>query len=265
MAQELTAQRIGLAAQSINLASTVLKSSNLDLVALVAHASTNAADEVVKWLSRERISEDAFVYAMSLAQNLAQPNTHGLRVLDGLEATSSRLYGLRLIMPGALGRTIVYDKQLRWIGTTEAVMLKYHPPVYAVEALCDLFARANMKENDSRIPAVKARIRPVVSKMVDSLHLHTVNMGQGTQPLPACLESLPKHYLADFSLSDAISTLAGMGNSSIMVQMDCCIVDIVDWIYHHWTGSLTISLDNQIVYEEQMGKSEHSLLNVYRE
>src|SRR5436305_12214260 len=125
MAQELTAQRLGLAARGIDLTSTVLKSSNLDLVSLVAHGSTKAADEVVKWLSRERISEEAFVYSMSMGQNLAQPKTNGLKVLDRLERTSSRLYGLRLIMPGALGRTVMYDEQLRWIGTTEAVILKY--------------------------------------------------------------------------------------------------------------------------------------------
>jgi hypothetical protein len=259
MAQELTAQNLAVAARGIDLTSSVLKSSNLDLVSLVAHASTSAADEIVKWLSRERISDEAFVYSMSMGQNLAQPNTNGLEILDGLERTSSRLYGLRLIMPGALGRTIVYDEQLRWIGTTEVVILKYHPPTYAVEALCNLFASTNLKEDDPRIPAVKARIRPVISKMVDSLHLHTVNIGQRTQPLPACIEALPKHYLADFSLSGAIRRLASMADGDVIVQMNCCIVELVDWIFHHWIGKLIICINNEIAYDKQLGDSEQTL------
>lgn len=77
---------------------------------------------------------------------------------------------------------------------------------------------------------MKARIRPVVSKVMDSLHLHTVNMGQGAQPLPSCLLSLPKHYLANFSLSSAIGKLTDLGSCSFIVQMNGFIIDLVDWI-----------------------------------
>lgn len=74
----------------------VIHVSILDLVATVAYASTNATDEVVNWLSCERISQGAFLYAMSFGQNLAQSDIHGFQVLNGLEATLSRLHGLPL-------------------------------------------------------------------------------------------------------------------------------------------------------------------------
>jgi hypothetical protein len=57
------------------------------------------------------------------------------------------------------------------------VMLKYYSPVFSVEVLCNLFARIKLNGNNPKIPAIKARIRLVVSKVVDSLHLYTVNIG----------------------------------------------------------------------------------------
>ncbi|OCL11913.1 hypothetical protein AOQ84DRAFT_313088 [Glonium stellatum] len=260
MSQDPITPRLDLATRTIDLTSTVIRGSHLDLVSLVAESSTKAANETIRWLARERISEKAFVYAMQLGRNIAQPNANGLSVLEKLEQTSSRLYGLDLIMPGALGRTILYDERLRWIGTTEAVILKYHPPAYTVEALCDLFASTNLKENDPRIPAVKARLRSVISKAVDSIHLHTVNMGQGTKSLPARIEELPKHYMADFSLTGAIRTLQAMADSNILVQMNCCIIDLLDWIFHHWTGKLVLSVNNEIAFDEQLGDSEFKLI-----
>lgn len=259
MSRGLTSPRLDLASRTIDLATTITRGSKLDLVSLVAEASTKAANETIRWLARERISEKAFVYTMQLGRNIAQPNLNGLSVLEKLEQTSSRLYGLDLIMPGALGRTVLYDEHLRWIGTTEAVILKYHSPTYAVEALCDLFASTSLKENDPRIPAVKAGIRPVISKAVDSVHLHTVNMGQGAQSLPAHIEALPKHYIADITLTGAIRTLQAMADSDILVQMNCSIIDLLDWIFHHWNGKLVLSVNNEITFDKQLGDSEYPL------
>jgi hypothetical protein len=259
MAEGSNSQRLDQAARSIDLASTVLKSSNLDLVSLVAQASTKAANEVLEWLAREKISKPAFVYTMTLGQNIAQPNLNGLQVLEELEQTSSKLYGMHLVMPGALGRKIIYDEQLRWVGTTEAVILKYHPPSYAVEALCDLFVLTSLEENDARAPAMKARVRPVISKMVDSVHLHTTNMVQGTKPLPAFLEALPKHYLATFTLADAIRTLQSLDKSDLLMKMSCCVIELVDWTLHHWNGKLTMAINNEILFDEQLGDSQYKL------
>jgi hypothetical protein len=170
---------------------------------------------------------------MELGQNVAQPNFRGINVLESLEKSPGKLFGLNLILPGAVRRTILYDNRLRWIGTTEAVILKYHTSQYAVDALCHLFASTISGMDDSREPFVKARIRPVISKVVDSIHLHTANMGHGVEQLPDCVKDLPKGYLQYFELASTIKALLRAKNSDGLVQMNRCIAELLDWILHH--------------------------------
>jgi hypothetical protein len=246
------------AVRAVDSIPSVLRVNNLDVVSLVAHASTSTGADLLKWLSWERISEETFLWAMRLGQNLAQPNENGAKVVDGLETTASKLYGLQLNPPGGLGRTVAYDKQLRWMVTTEAVILKHHGVAYAVEAFCEIFAKSMEKDaNSPRIPAIKARIRPAISKIVDSLHLHTVNMGHRIQPPPEILEALPKHYLAETWLADVVLAI-GKADRDVIVELNCYIPVIVEWIFHHWSGRLKITLNNRIEYDQQLGELQNT-------
>lgn len=259
MSESGPVQRLDVAARGMDLATTILKSTKLDVVALAAEGSTKAAGDLIRWLARERISESAFVQTMSLGQNIAHCNRNGLAILEKLEHTAGRLCSLRLVMPGALGRTIVDDERLQWISTTQTVLMKYQSCEFIIETLCDLFASTTLTAGDPRELVLKARIRPVIAKVVDSIHLHIVNMGHGAQKLPHAIDTLPKHYLASFVLAGAIKAIRDRADGNILVFMNGCIVDLLDWIIHHWTGMLCISVNNRVVSEEQMGMTRQKV------
>src|SRR5688572_10924278 len=115
MSSARPSQQLDLVTRSLDLANTISKNPSLDLVSLVASATSRAATDTIKWLARERIPENAFLDCMRLGQDLATPNVNGLEILKSPIDTSSMLSGLDLIMPGALGRTIQYDPRLRLI------------------------------------------------------------------------------------------------------------------------------------------------------
>ena len=115
---------------------------------------------------------------MEKAQDSADPNQNGVVVLKQLDVVASRLYGLQLIIPGALGRSILADNRLRWIATTEAVILKYHDMAYTIHVLCSLFlARTKIPYDGSQL-IYSTRLQPVVTKMVNSIGLHVNQHGQ---------------------------------------------------------------------------------------
>jgi hypothetical protein len=259
MSRGQTAMDLDLVTRSIDLTTAILRGTKLDLVSIVADSTTKIASHIIKWLAREQISENSFLHTMKLGLNIAQPNKTGLKILQRLEQTSSKLYGLDLILPGALGRTILYDERLRWIGTTEAVLLRYHPPEYAVDALSKLFIVYHMDEDDTKADAMESIIRPVLEKIVDSIHLHVTNMGMGTDPSPKCLDHLTKHYIDHFNLADMVKAFAGVSGCDLLLQMNCYIVEIIDWLLTHWSGRFYLCVDNEIAVSETLGTSSCNL------
>lgn len=255
MANDALARQLDVTARSIELVTTAATSPFIDIVASITQTGSGAATEIIKWLARERLPQDAFIYTMSLGQSLAAPNSNGQLVLKQLETTASRLYGLQLVIPGALGRNILADPKLRWVGTTEAVILKYHRVDYTAEVLSDLFVSTKIAHGDSRRTIAMARVRPVIDKIVDSIHLHTVNMGQGVAQLPGFVDSASKHYLAPFILAEAIVAIQQLSGKNIVVQMEVFVIDLFCWIYHHWPGKIVVGISNNIVFEEILGDS----------
>lgn len=250
--------------QSSTLAASVLDLSarSIDLVSVVAKSSgslASAGTELIKWLAREGIPDEAFLFAMTKAQDFADPNPNGAVVLKQLNVVASRLYGLQLVMPGALGRIILADNRLRWIATTEAVILKYHDMAYTIQVLCSLFlARTRIPYDGSQL-IYSTRLQPVVTKMVTSIGLHAINMGNGVGPLPDSLEALPKHYLTPQTFAESVQTIQGISQSDILVQVECCAIDLLSWIYHHWIGTLSVSGENTIIFHEPVGESSLNL------
>ena len=262
MSKNQTSTNLDLLTRSIDLTTVTLRGARLDLVSIVQDAATKAGTDLIKWLAREQITEQSFIFTMKHGSSIAHPNETGLKVLQKLEQTSSRLYGLHLILPGALGRTILYDEHLKWIGTTEAVLLKYHPMEYVVDTLCKLFIVHNMDEEDSKADATESVIRPVLEKAVDSIHLHVTNMGFWTEPSCNSLDHLTRHYIDPENLAFMIQEFSDSSDCDLMLRMDCYIVEIIDWILAHWSGRLEICINNEIVFHETLGISSYLLTAV---
>jgi len=257
--QSPKAQKLDVIARGLDLAAVATRHTPVDLVGIATSEAAKLGSDLVRWLAHERISEGAFVHAMSLGRNIAQCNNNALVVLDGLEQTASRFYALQLVMPGALGRTIVYDESLRWISTTQTVLLRHQTCEYVVDTLCGLFASTILEEGDPRVAVLNARIRPVLSRVVDSIHLHITNMGYEATKLPGAIDELPKHYTASFVLSSAIKAIQDRADGDVFIFMEACIVDLVDWVFHHWMGVLCATVNNRVVFEEALGMAPHRL------
>ena len=138
-----------------------LAARSIDLIRVIAKASPNygsLAVDILQWLARERISNEASTFSLTLGQSFAAPNDKGLVLIRDLndkvshlcDDKISHLCGIQLILPGALGRTIMVDELHCWIATTEAVMLKYHNLVYTESALGDLLVYSKPSREDSR-------------------------------------------------------------------------------------------------------------------
>ena len=220
MSRNQASTDLDLLTRSIDLTTVTLRGARLDLISIVQDAATSAGTNLIKWLAREQITEQSFIFTMKHGSSIAHPNEAGLKVLQKLEQTSSRLNGLHLILPGALGRTILYDEHLKWIGTTEAVLLKYHPMEYVVDTLCKLFMVHNMDEEDLKADATESVIRPVLEKAVDSIHLHVTNMGFWTTPSPNSLDHLTKHFINPENLALMFQEFSDSSDCDLMLQID---------------------------------------------
>jgi hypothetical protein len=235
---------------------------SLDLINIVSKSSgnfTEAGLELLQWLGRAQISNDAFSFALSKGQDFAQPNEQGRVVLSHLDISASRLYGLRLIIPGALGRCIMLDPKLRWLASTAAVFLRYRDLTATSHLLIDLLVFLNIERGDLREDIYKERMSPVVEKMTSSIALHSVNMGQGVKDLPDALLNLPRQRIGHQVLVDAIIQIQRHSYSSLLCEMQYSELILMSWTYHHWNGKLVVVVDNTIIFQQQMGAEPRAL------
>jgi hypothetical protein len=257
----LQAGQMAAAARAMDLTTAIGKSGGLDLISLVAEAGTTAGIHVVKWLARERLDEEAFLQTMRAYQNFAHPNSNGQVILAQLQVNASKLFGLRLVMPGALGSIILRDKELRWVATTEAVILKYHLPKAVEKTFIDIFlmiAYPN-EHRESRLFFATALIQGVVQKMTDSIHLHTVNAGLEISPLPEDFEKFIGHCMVAQDLAHAIHDIQERIGSDIVVQAKYFAIDLLCWIYNHWNGVLVVSMQGKLFFDKALGTSPEIL------
>ena len=119
------------------------------------------------------------MFALDSAKDFAQPDANGEVILLYLEKTASRFNELQMVMPGAIGRAILADPSLSWLATTPAVLMKYHGLDYSSKALCDLALASIVAQTDHRRSAYLARMFPVMSSLVESIALHSMNSGYG--------------------------------------------------------------------------------------
>lgn len=255
-AMELSSSRVSgqidLASKSIDIVATIMKSSG---------TFGKASAELFQWLGRERLSESSFIYAMTLAQDFASPNRNGSLVLAELDATASRLYGLSLVLPGALGRTVLADPRLNWLASTQAVITKYHPGLEeCTEAMRNLFVSKVVDHDDFRRPVYEARVQPVVKKLVESIALHTTNVGSDVQSLPNELSGFSQHLLAPQFLAETLSAVQKHQDKDILIKATLFVTDLLAWILSHWQGRLSVAVENKTVYQEMLGTSGKEMM-----
>ncbi|KAI9689753.1 MAG: hypothetical protein M1822_009635 [Bathelium mastoideum] len=251
--QSLAAKRLDLSARSIDLLSVIAKSTS---------SLTDVARDIISWQGREGLSESQLTFALDATKDFAQPNANGEVILANLEKTASRLYGLQMVMPGAIGRAILADPSLSWLATTQAVLLKYHSLDYSSVALCDLALTSLVPPDDYRRSAYLARMFPVISKLVESIALHSTNSGCGVSDFPEALQKLPQHFQDASQFSRSVHAIQSATSQHLLVQMNYCVTGLLDWIVNHWQGVLTVSNDNKIVYQAPLGKRTNRLFFV---
>jgi len=248
-------------AKSMDVAARVV-----DLVGVVMNpAGITAAigKEVIRWLGRNSISDTSFTRVMTVGKGIAYPNLHGIQVLCGLDHTAGYLRDLRgvnLVTAGAFGRAVLQDPELRWMATTEAVILRYHDLKYATQALCDLLIDATDEQKD--LPLMTALVQPIIQEAVHSIALHTTNSAPNLAELPKELQRLGHHVMTANALFGAISATRKITSDDISIHMQYCATDLMNWIYHHWSGRLLVVSNNEKVYDEDLMHATHTAKRV---
>ncbi|KAF2235870.1 hypothetical protein EV356DRAFT_88490 [Viridothelium virens] len=248
--QNLAAKRLDLSARSLDLLSVITKSSD---------SLADVARDIISWRGREGLSEDQLTFALDAAKDFARPNANGEVISANLEKTASRLYGLQMVMPGAIGRAILADPRLSWLATTQAVLLKYHDLYYSSRALCNLTLTSIVAQDDHRRSAYFARMYPVISKLVESIAIHSTNPGYGVSDLPEALRELPQHFQDAGDFADSVHAIQGADQQQLLVQTEYCVTGLLDWIFNHWQGFVMVSVSNEVLYQAQLGKQTNRL------
>jgi hypothetical protein len=78
-------------------------------------------------------------------------------------------------------------------------------------------------------------------------------MGYTSTPLPKAIESLHPHFLGIRRVGHVIKKIRDMSHNDIVIEMDGCFLDLIDWIFHHWQGGLLVSVNNLIVLDKHFG------------
>lgn len=265
--------RMDVVARGLDLTTAILKSRS-ELIKIAIDTTTSlstSASDILHWIAHERISKTDYVYAMFPAEDFAMPNKNGLAVLETAKKYLEELqprYGLAaksnvgvLFSPsGALGQKIIPDKHLQWMVTTQASLIAEHDQKYAVDTFCALLARRGLADNPSAVAVITPRIRPVISKVVSSIHLHTTNMGYNPMPLPEGLAKLSKHHIAAKELALAIEKLKLNEEYDMVMEMEGCVVDLIAWVFHHWGGRLVVAVNSKKVVDEDFGNTTAELM-----
>jgi hypothetical protein len=245
-----------------------LTTRSIDLVTELSRSSgvfSEQTTQLLQWIGRERISKSDFFFAVSKAQDFAQPNKMGLTIIDELNVAANMLFGIQLVIPGAVARTITCDLQLRWLATSSAVFLKHLDLKLTSNLLAKLLVRLHIDKDDSREDIFEDRILPVSQKMTSSFAFHSVNVKNGLKDLPPQLRDLPRPRWTLAITVDAIHEIQRYAGASLVCEIQYNEFVLIDWIYHHWNGKLVVALDNTIHFEQQLGVDQGTITILFAE
>nr|RBQ88725.1 hypothetical protein FVER53263_06539 [Fusarium verticillioides] len=218
----------------------------------------DAAGEILEWLGRERIDKQEYQYCVEALSAQAFPNARGLDIQHQVRSSEqkvSSVAGLKLKLSTSIGRWMLSDPNLVYVVTTVAVCMMYHDMEYAVEVLCNFALDQGGHEEGVSYPRnpYRMRLKPVVTKFVDSVALNIVNTGHDfNSALPSALNGICSHPLEAPQLSAIIKVVA-QAQSDIFITSDLFPGDLVMWLMTHFHGILEISLNGKVILEEDSG------------
>ncbi|KAH8196865.1 hypothetical protein TruAng_008978 [Truncatella angustata] len=218
----------------------------------------NAAEEILEWLGRERIDKQEYQYCIEALRAQAFPNCRGLDIKYQVQSSEEKVLsvaGLKLKLSTSIGRWMLNDSNFIYVVTTVAVCMMYHDMAYAVEVLCNLAMDQSdhTKGVSYHRSHYRVRLKPVVTKFVDSIALNVVNAGHDLcSAFPNALKGVCSHPLEAPQLSAIIKAVSA-AQSDIIITCDLFPGDLAMWLLTHFHGVLEISLNGTVVYEEQSG------------
>lgn len=263
-------QTIDVTARSLDLMKVLSESTSL------ASTVSNAAIETCNWLARERMPRKSFSLVMKVGSDFAHPNSHGSKITPGENVNISGILGLNLILPGAVGYSILHDEKLVWMASTQAVILKHHPLEFSVSFFTGVFEHQATKHSASspdayrveELEVLRMRFRPVLEKVLKSIAMQTTNATAAGQdafdvsPLPTDLSDIPGHVLDADDLRTAIILIQSYAKGNVLLRADNNIIDLLTWLYNHWHGTLVVCHRSDIIFEDKTGdqNSPHTFI-----
>jgi hypothetical protein len=88
---------------------------------------------------------------------------------------------------------------------------------------------------------------------VHSIALHATNEIIDLAKLPDVLASLGNHVVMEKAFAGTISALRMIQSGDIFVHMEYCAADVLNWIYHHWSGYLEVVSMNSKILQRDLG------------
>ena len=152
------------------------------------------------------------------------------------------------------------DDDYCYVVSIVTAFMSYHDLTFAERCLCNM---ADNEGNHRHGPQYlydlrRNRIKPVISKIVESVALDIANAGFELQEMQAELRGVCGHVLDIDASSAAIMTIQGLrGNAWVFT--DVFYVDLSLWILTHYAGNLEVSVGGKIVYSKCLGSSSTRL------
>lgn len=229
--------------------------------AVKGNSVIGAGNELYSWLVRERIDETEWTYCAKLTSGVAYPNEYGCLLREGLAKSNfetKSLGGLKLNglkLAGSVGRLIAFDTKSCYMVTTVAVLMAFHDMKFAINVLCNMALDTGGHEGGVDYPydIRRTRIKPVISKIVESIALNVVNSGHTIGPLPDELGGFCVHVM-DPNTFAAVATTVFRATEDIVLLCDVLYGDLVAWILAHFMGTFEISIAGRRAFEKLCGK-----------
>ena len=251
-----------------------------NIVLFVAAAATTVTrgspflglcNDLVKWIARERLSETEFDYCITLIRGLLTPNEDGFQIQKRItlgDVVTKSICGLRLTFAGSIGRMMAWNPEYTYIVTTVAAFTAYHRDEDIVEVLC-LMAIGNVQKDTAGIKRIytpqKARIRPVITKIVESIMHNIVNLGIDFRGFAECLKDYCVHVLSSDVLARVVNTVVHESEQNFLLYSDKLFGDLLVWLFVHYQGTVQVSVEGSIIYEKSLGGSNTKMTYLVRD
>jgi hypothetical protein len=221
------------------------------------------ANNIIKWLGRERIDQSDFQYCVEQSRALAHPNEDGLNIRENILKSDNRvakLGGLQLIIPGAIGRWMAFSQDHAYMVTTFAAVTKYQSTLFANDVLCEMImAGLDGPPKEEKYyfsySVDRARLKGVLSKICNSILLNVVNAGHTLGDLPSEFQPLCVHLVDAGTYARAVLKIS-KSNADILLLCDRFQGDLLLWVLAHFEGSIEVSVAGKQIFSKaaQHGK-----------